>query len=125
VPVTLDKKGGRRFHLSSIFCVIKDGTLFSLFCIKNQALLSLYDSHRQQTHTDTQEPNTQQSVLIVATLEPDSEIPIFASFLVCSVPLLFFFLYYIFALSTFNLVFFQHRIPRLHCFMHCLKGKVS
>jgi hypothetical protein len=28
VPGSLNKKGGRRFHLSSIFCLIKNGTLF-------------------------------------------------------------------------------------------------
>jgi hypothetical protein len=39
---SLDKKVGRRFHLSSIFCLIKDGTLFPLFCLTNQALVCQY-----------------------------------------------------------------------------------
>jgi hypothetical protein len=40
VPGSIDKKGGRRFHLSSIFCLIKDGTLFPLRCLMNPALVA-------------------------------------------------------------------------------------
>jgi hypothetical protein len=41
VPGSLDKKGERRFHLSSIFCLIKDGTLFPFRCLMNPALLTV------------------------------------------------------------------------------------
>jgi hypothetical protein len=33
---------GRRFHLSSIFCLIKDGTLFPSFCLTNQAQVGIF-----------------------------------------------------------------------------------
>jgi hypothetical protein len=42
LPGSLDKKGGRRFHLSSIFCLIKDGTLFPLPCLMNPALVKIF-----------------------------------------------------------------------------------
>jgi hypothetical protein len=45
VPGSLNKKGGRRFHLSCIFCLIKDGTLFPLRCLMNPALLSPISWH--------------------------------------------------------------------------------
>jgi hypothetical protein len=32
---SLVKKGRRTFHPSPIFCLIKDGTLFPLFCLTN------------------------------------------------------------------------------------------
>jgi hypothetical protein len=37
VPDSLDKKGGRRFHLSSIFYIINGYIFLRLFCITNPA----------------------------------------------------------------------------------------
>jgi hypothetical protein len=38
-PSSLDKKGGRKIPSMFHLCLIKDGTVFPLFCVRNPALV--------------------------------------------------------------------------------------
>jgi hypothetical protein len=62
VPGSLDKKGERGFHLSSVFCLIKDGTLFPPHAMINEPvpvqseveeLSQYYEEGEQQAHKMT------------------------------------------------------------------------